>query len=288
MAMVVSTGLRPAALVASMVVGFGFVVRFVVTFGFGCGCGFVDLRDRDRRRGDDRRGSRGCRRWERRNGRDGRGGDGRRVGGGGRWRRRAPDRWRRLGPGSANGPRGSGRCVAARNRANDQQTSDGCAGGDSHGRRLDERRRDDGRLHGARGTRRWRRPGGGPNRCLGAPSKSARDSEREDGEQRRCRDDRPAPGVTSPRGRPDRAARGRGRRGSVLRSSLLARRCGTGRSARSGPRRRFLLPEGHVTDAINRVGSTIRRDGGEAAECVGRGDLLGWDVAGGRRSIRRW
>ena len=227
MAMVVSTGIRSAVLVVPMAV-----------IGFGV----VDPRDRDRRRDDDRRWDwnrrrdddrrriRGCRRWWRENRRDGRRGAGR-----GRWRRRARGRWRRAGPGSTDGPRRSGGCTAARHRAKYQQASCGRAGGDLRGRCMDRRRRDDGRLHvgarGARRRRRRRRAGGGTNRRLGVLLQSAPDTEREDGEQRHRRGDRPAPGVTSPPGLPDHAARGRGRCDRALRLSRLARRRGLSRSA---------------------------------------------------------
>ena len=231
MAMVVSTGLRRAVLVVPIVV----IAMVVIAVGV------VDPRDRARRRGDDRRWSRrdgcrgdGCRGDGRRgNGRrgDGCSDGGRRGDGRGRRRRRARGRWRWVGgPGSADGRCRSGRCAAARNRAKCRHASYGRAGGDPHGRRRDLRRRDDGRLHGARGARRRRRAGGGPDRRLGAPLQNAREAEREGGDQRR-RGDSDGLGVTLPPGLPDPVARGRGRRGSILRVSRLARRRGLARSS---------------------------------------------------------
>ena len=107
-------------------------------------------------------------------------GDGEGVRGGG---------WRRVGPGSADDRRRSGRRAAAPSRAKYQRASRGRGAGDLYGRhidtgrRIDDRRRDDGRLHVARGARRWRRPFDGSDRRSGAfPVQDARDAEREDGE----------------------------------------------------------------------------------------------------------
>ena len=218
-----STGPRPAVLVVPMVV-----------VGFEA----VGLRGRDRRRDDGSRWSRGCRRWWRWTRRDGPRGGGRGCRGDGRGRRtrRTRGRWSRFGPGSADGRRRGGRCATTRNHAKYQQASFGPAGGDLRGRRMDHRRRDDRRMHRARATWRWRRPGGGPDRRLGAARRlgalmqSACDAEREDGQQRHRYGDRPGLGVASPSGLPIRL---------------------------------LLMPEGQDTNASNRAGSHRRHDGGE-------------------------
>ncbi len=212
MMMVVSAGLRPAVLVVPVVV-------IVSSVG--------GPRDRVRRRDDDQRRSWGWWRWNRLGGRS--------AVGCGRWRRWrarggcARGRWRRLGPGSADGPRRSGRCTAVRHRAEHQQASCGRPGGDRHGRPMDCRPRGDGCLHGARGAgrSRRRRAGGGPDRRLGTLLRGVRDAQREDSDERHRHGDRPYPGVASPPGPP---ARGRARRGGILRFGRRVDGRGPGRS----------------------------------------------------------